>query len=347
MEIITRLKAGKITPAGSVLAIGNFDGVHIGHQAIIRQARALADENELPLVVMTFHPAPVKVLRPELAPRILTPIEVKQRILEERGIDTLIIVPTDKAFLAQEPDDFVREIVVGRLAARHVVEGGTFGFGRRRAGSMESLEVLGQRYGFTTHQTASQTREIEGFADPVAVSSTFIRQQIGECEFAQVRQCLGRFYELPGQVGPAKGRGHKIGFPTANLRLFSDDQLVPPDGVYAGYVRLGDDLDTACQSEDYLPAAISIGECETFVDGQWQIEAHLLDFEANRDALYEKHMLIALVARIRQQEKFDSAEALVTAIGNDCQQVRLTLLDDHNQPDEFGHPPLNKPDPLA
>ena len=333
MEIITELDKIKTSAAGSVLAIGNFDGVHVGHQAIIRQARALADEHRLPLYVMTFYPAPVKVLRPELAPRILTPIEVKQRILSRLGIDTLIIVQTDKAFLSQEPEDFVKEIVAGKLSARHVVEGGTFGFGRRRAGSMDSLEVLGKRYGFTAHQTALQSLAIDGFAEPVLVSSTFIRQQIAECEFGQVRQCLSRFYELPGQVGPAKGRGHKIGFPTANLNLYSIDQLIPPDGVYAGYVRLGDDLDATCQSQNYKPAAISIGGCETFVDGQWQIEAHLLDFEAERDALYEKHMLIALVARIRQQEKFDSAEALITAIGNDCEQVRLTLLDDRNQPD--------------
>lgn len=313
-------------PHGSVLAVGNFDGIHVGHQTIIQQAKTLARENNLPLIVMTFDPAPVKILRPELAPRILTPIEIKSRLLGEMQVDHLIVVPTDKTFLAQLPDEFIENIAVKKLQARHIVEGENFAFGRQRCGTTELLRQLGERFGFTAHVVPSQTLKLEGLDDPIVVSSTFIRQQISACEFAQVRQCLGRFYEIPGRVVRGQGRGHKIGFPTANLALLDADQLIPLDGVYAGYVRLGDSLEEACRSKTCQPAAVSIGSCVTFADGQWQIESHLLDFEAPIDSLHNKYLLLALVERIRQQEKYDTLDALIQAIENDCKQIRLTLL---------------------
>ena len=329
MKIIESLdQLNNLGGGGSVLAIGHFDGVHVGHQAIMRQGRALADQHHLPFCVMTFDPAPVKVLRPELAPRILTPTKLKQRLLGDLGVDTLIVIPTSAEFLAQEPEDFVREVVVGRLHARHIVEGGTFGFGRRRSGSVQTLTELGAEHGFAVHSVTSASLELEGFDEPVAVSSTFVRQEIAECNFGTVRECLGRYYELPGTVTAAAGRGHRIGFPTANLQLYNDDQLVPQDGVYAGYVRLGRDLHETWASRDYRPAAISIGSCETFADGQWQIEAHILDYEADKDALYEQHLLMGLVRRTRAQTKFDSAEELIARIKRDCEEVRLALLSD-------------------
>lgn len=337
MNIITDLN--QITPSdtGSVLAIGNFDGVHIGHQAIIAYAKDLAKKNNLPLVVLTFDPAPVKILRPELAPRILTPIQVKTFLLEKQGIDQLIVVPTDKSFLSQSPDEFIENIAIKKLKARHIVEGENFAFGRHRCGTTEVLQQLGDRFGFEAHIVPPRTLKLENLADPLVVSSTFIRQQISACDFSQVRQCLGRFYDIPGRIVRGHGRGHKIGFPTANLQLLDSDQLISLDGVYAGYVRLGDTIDQACRSEQYHPAAVSIGSCETFVDGQWQIEAHLLDYEAPVDSLYDQHLLLSLVERTRQQEKYDSLDQLVRAIDNDCKQIRLTLLskgiDSNSQPE--------------
>ncbi len=330
MRIVESLIDLETPQRGSVLAIGNFDGVHIGHQAIIAQGRKLADEHGLPLIVMTFYPAPVKMLRPELAPRILTPIDVKKQLIAAAGVDILIVIQTTREFLGQEPETFVKNVVVEKLRARHVVEGGTFSFGKRRAGSIELLQELGQKNGFEVHPVPSSTLNLDGFTEPVAVSSTFVRQQIAACEFGQVRQCLGRYYELPGRVERAKGRGHEIGFPTANLRLYSADQLIPPDGVYAGYVRFGDKLNTVCESDEFRPAALSIGGCETFADGHWQIEAHILDFTGDKDILYNKHMLMGLVKRTRQQEKFDSVEILIDQIKQDCEKVKLAL---QNAPD--------------
>jgi len=326
MKITTDLNQITSPPNGSVLAIGNFDGVHRGHQAIIARARELARENNLPLCLMTFGPAPVKVLRPELAPRILTPTVYKTFLMANQGIDQLIVVPTDKAFLAQSPDEFIENLAIKKLKARHIVEGENFAFGRHRRGTTEVLQELGERFGFEAHIVGSQTVKIDSLPEPIVVSSTFIRQQISACEFSQVRQCLGRFYDIPGRIVRGQGRGHKIGFPTANLQLLDSDQLVPLDGVYAGYVRLGDSLDQAGKSSEYHPAAISIGSCETFVDGQWQIEAHLLDLDAPVDSLYDQHLLISFVQRVRQQEKYDSLDALIRAIDADCKQIRLTLL---------------------
>jgi riboflavin kinase/FMN adenylyltransferase len=326
MKIITDLNKTTLPSDGSVLAIGNFDGIHRGHQAIIATARDLARKNNLPLIVMIFDPAPVKVLRPELAPRILTPTIFKTFLLEDQGIDQLIVVPTDKAFLAQSPDEFIENLAVNKLRATHIVEGENFAFGRHRQGTTEVLQELGARFGFEAHIVGPQTLKLDNLPEPIVVSSTFIRQQISACEFSQVRECLGRFYDIPGRIVRGQGRGHKIGFPTANLELLDPDQLVPLDGVFAGYVRLGDSFDEAGRSDEYYAGAISIGSCETFVDGHWQIEAHLLDLEAPVDSLYDKHLLISFVQRIRQQEKYDSLDALVRAINADCKQIRLTLL---------------------
>ncbi len=326
MRIITSIDQIQTPQKGSVLAIGNFDGLHIGHQVIISTAKKLAIDNDLPLFVMTFDPAPVKVLRPELAPRILTPSNVKAPLIEKLAVDQCIIVQTDAEFLSQEAEEFVENIAVKKLKVKHIVEGETFAFGRKRRGSLENLKVLGEKYDFQAHKVPSQTQVLEENCPAIAVSSTFIRQQITACEFVQVKQCLGRFYELPGFVVRGFGRGHKIGFPTANLQLYDEDQLIPANGVYAGTVRMGETVEAAIASDEIHPAAISIGECQTFTDGQWQIEAHLLDVDLPQDALYGKHMLVGLVQHMRRQEKYNSAEELIAAIDNDCKQVRLALI---------------------
>ena len=326
MKTFTSLSEFDKPKNGCVLAIGNFDGIHIGHQSIIARAGELAGQYRLPLVGMTFDPAAIKVLRPELAPRILTPSNVKSCLLEALGLDQLIVIQTTCDFLAQSPGEFIEHIMVNRLNAIHLVEGESFAFGHRRQGSVEMLGELAKRFGFEVHLVPSKSLVPDDRSGPVVVSSTFIRQQITACRFDQVRRCLGRFYEIAGRVVPGHGRGHKIGFPTANLRLYAPDQLVPPDGVYGAYVRVGDSTQQVCGSPRSIPAAVSIGSCETFSDGNWQIEAHLLDFDAPLDSLYDKHMFIAIVDRIRQQEKFKSAEDLIDAITDDCRKVRLALL---------------------
>lgn len=310
---------------GSVLTIGNFDGVHLGHQAIIARAKQLACEHSLPLTGITFEPAPAMLLRPDHAPRILTSLQVKVELLEEQGLDQLVVIKPSTDFLSLDPAQFVERILVNRMAAHHVVEGQTFSFGNRRMGTMVSLDKLAQRFGFQTHLVEAYTIAF-GEAAPVALSSTLVRQLVSTSQFARVRKCLGRDYVLAGHVVPGHQQGRRLGFPTANLQLYHSEQLVPENGVFAGYARLGNTFSQAWKQKRQYPAAISIGPCETFDrDDGWQIEAYLLDYKPDEPDLKEQHMILSLIENIRPQRRFESPSALAQAIENDCRTIRKNL----------------------
>ena len=311
-------------PDGCVAVIGNFDGVHLGHQAIIAQGRELAKSTLLPLVVMTFSPSAVRVLRPDSAPRILTALEIKRLLLAEQGVDELVIVAPTREFLSLSPEDFVREVLVESLGARHVVEGQTFGFGSRRSGTVVSLAELGKRMGFETHMVASHKVAAEG-AEQVAVSSTLVRQLVRTCRFGAARKCLGRAYALAGHVVAGRGRGKELGFPTANLALYDNEQLTPPDGVFAGWVRLGGSAEEAWQEKYRHAAAISIGRSETFADSESELEAHLLNYQQKDESLYGRHMVMSFVEAVRPRRRFANSAELSEAIGADCQKVEGIL----------------------
>ena len=305
----------------AVITIGNFDGVHVGHQSIMAHARELANAESLPLLGVTFNPSAVKILRPELVSHILTPRPLKIRLLAQQGLDSLLIITPDSDFLKLSPEQFVREILIDKLRVRHIVEGQTFNFGRHRKGTMLTLQKFGGKMGFQAHMVSARKIELPDVGS-VAVSSTLTRQQVRAGRMLNTRSCLGRSYTLLGKVVPGRHIGREIGFPTANLELDELDQLVPDDGVYAGYARLGDSLELAWDSPHRLPAAISIGRCETFDNGRWQIEAFLLDYKGPTDSLYNKNILLSLVQRVRPQQKFENAQELSAEISNDCQRVR-------------------------
>ena len=309
---------------GSVLTIGNFDGVHLGHQEIISRARRLADREGLPLVGMTFDPAPVRILKPQQSPEILTPLGIKVKLLAEQGVDELIIIPTTGEFLALDPARFVEEVLVTRLQVKHVVEGPTFNFGSRRSGTAESLEDLSQRYHFQAHLTPARTLVLED-GSTATLSSTLIREWIKAGRFGKVRESLGRDYGLVGRVVSGRGVGRALGYPTANLEPVDREQLVPNDGVFAGYAQWGGDLEQAWNCSERQGAAISIGECETFADGQWQIEAYLLDYPPDGPDMHEQIMVLWLREYIREQRAFASAEELGRVIGQDCEKIRQLL----------------------
>jgi len=306
---------------GSVLTVGNFDGVHLGHQDIFAQARQLAREYSLPLVGMTFDPAPVRLLFPDRAPSILTPLNIRIKLLAEQGLDQLLIVKTTREFLALEPDEFAERVLVNRLAVRHIVEGPTFNFGSRRAGTMVSLKELAERFGFQVHLTPARTISLDEKAE-VTLSSTLVRELVSNGRFNEARQCMGRDYILAGQVVAGMGHGRELGFPTANLKLYDRDQLVPQDGVFAGWVQVGNSPEQAWEEKKRYPAAVSIGRCETFADGQWQIEAYLLDYEPDTPSLRDKHIILSLLERVRPQQRFDSPAELAGAIETDCKKIR-------------------------
>jgi riboflavin kinase/FMN adenylyltransferase len=189
---------------------------------------------------------------------------------------------------------------------------------------MVNLKDFGKEFGFQTHLIPSCRVSLES-GSRVAVSSTLIRQQIMTCQFEKAQLGLGRWYDIPGQVVRGRGKGRQLGYPTANLELYSSDQLVPEDGVFAGLVRFGADAEQAWESEKIYPAAVSIGRAETFEDSTWQIEAHVLDFESSEDELYDQHMLVSPVERIRLQKKFAIVEELTEQIRTDCQDVRQVI----------------------
>jgi riboflavin kinase/FMN adenylyltransferase len=317
-------------PDGCVLAIGNFDGVHLGHQRIISTARALADQHKLPLFALTFYPAPIKILRPELAPRIITPIETKVHYLQKSGIDELMVVQTNKSFLQIEAEDFIKDIIAGVFNARHVVEGESFNFGRKRKGSLDSLKQLGKDFQYEAHQPEAKTILVSHLEDPITISSTFIRQQISDSKFDDTKRCLGRHYNICGRVVTGHKRGRTIGFPTANLQTYHQEQLICHDGVYAGWATIGDTVEEMLTANRRYMSAISIGEAATFSDAKWQLEAHFIDFKGTHDCLYGKHISMTMIKKIRRLQKFDDVDALVKQITLDC-ELSTSLLSSKGQ----------------
>ncbi len=327
MQIFNGLNEFLRPPHGSVVTIGNFDGVHLGHQAIIARARTLAREQDMPLIAVTFEPSSVKLLRPEKAPPLLTPLNFKSHLLERQGIDALILIHPTPEFLSRSADDFVRRVLAEQLNARHVVEGQTFSFGHQRSGTMVVLHQLAERYGFQTHLIPSERITLDDLG-PTAVSSTLIRQLITTCQFEKAARCLGRPYTLSGRIVRGRQAGRELGFPTANLEPDDRTQLTPEDGVYAGWAHIGDSLEAAVQAPAVYHAAVSIGRCETLPDAAWQIEAHLLDYPRSsdeNDEFYGRHMLLSFTRRIRSMKRFNTAAELTAAIADDCRVVRDVL----------------------
>jgi riboflavin kinase / FMN adenylyltransferase len=297
---------------GAVVAIGNFDGVHHGHRAVLREAAALATRAGAPLGVLTFEPHPREVLTPERAPPRLTPFRTKALLLRLRDLDHLYVLRFDRALAALSPEDFARRVLAQGLGVRHGVVGDDFRFGHRRAGDVALLEALGREAGFEVSALAPVAFEGE------VCSSSRIREAIAMGEVARAARLLGHPHHVAGLVVRGDGRGRGLGYPTANLRLLAPRLLLPPDGVYAvraALVQPGGGL-------AWADAAASLGTNPTFAGTERRLEVHLLDQQ--RD-LYGRRLCVAFVERLRAQETFASAEALVAQMGRDCARARSLL----------------------
>lgn len=306
---------------GCVLTIGNFDGVHMGHQEIIAAGRRIAREKGTELAAMTFEPHPVAVLYPERAPGVLTPLELKKHALAKCGVDTLVVLKADRELLGLSPEDFVRRFLVDGVRPSLVVEGNDFNFGAARSGSIETLARIGAENGFGVW--VIEPRKIKlGTGQSVRVSSTMIRYMLESGHVADAAAALGRPYRLVGQIIPGRGIGKKLGFPTLNMK--KPDQVIPAEGVYAGFVRIGGSAEEALASQDKFPAAYSIGQARTYGDDfPLLIEAHLLDGQA--DAVPGRYMAMDFVERIRAQHKFKTPEDLSRQIARDCDTAERML----------------------
>ncbi len=308
MKVFRSIEALDASVAGGVLTIGNFDGVHRGHQQILAQAGLLAANVDGPVVAMTFDPHPLSVVTPERAPETITPVEEKVRRLGEAEVDAIVVAPSTPALLSLTPDAFVEQIVMPRFRPQCMVEGASFGFGRGRAGDVDVLRQLGKRHGFEVHVVEPVRLAIDEH-EQVLVSSSMIRGLLGRGRVRRAALCLGHPYVLAGQVVRGAQRGRSLGFPTANLSIDSQ-QLIPARAVYAGRTQVGDRT---------IAAAISIGTNATFDGTQVSIEAHLLDFDAD---LYGQSLRLEFVNRVRDQRKFESPDALHQQLQRDVETVR-------------------------
>jgi riboflavin kinase / FMN adenylyltransferase len=296
--------------AGCVATIGVFDGVHRGHQRVVARARQVAHTMNLPLVVITFDPHPDEVIRPGSHPPFLTTPRRQAELLGGLGADAVFVLPFNVEFSRLSPDEFVRAVLVDRLHAAAVVVGVDFRFGHRAAGDVPLLGTLGEKYDFTAEGVPLLV------IDDLTMSSTHIRERLAAGDVAGAAAALGRPHRVEGVVVRGHMRGRALGFPTANLET-PPHTATPADGVYAGaLVSLGPDGEEAAR----WPAAISIGSNPTFDGTDRTIEAYALD----RDDLdlYGTHAAIEFTARLRDHEKFDSVDALVTQMRADVDRAR-------------------------
>jgi riboflavin kinase/FMN adenylyltransferase len=305
----------------TVLVIGNFDGVHLGHRHVIGRAREIADAEGLTVVAVTFDPHPMAVLRPEHAPLTLTDLERRCVMLAEAGADDVFVIPFSREIAAWSPQEFIDRVLVDGLHAAVVVVGANFRFGAKAAGDVALLTAAGQGQGF----------RVEGLAldgGPQVWSSTYVRTCLAGGDVEGAAEALGRPFSVVGHVVRGERRGRDLGYPTANVP--TRGIAVPGDGVYAGWLRRLDPPEGsgAATGSDPLPAAISVGTNPTFVgERERHVEAYVLD-RTDLD-LYDEAVEISFVARIRGMRRFDGAEELVEAMREDVARTReLLLLED-------------------
>ena len=297
----------------SVVTIGVFDGVHLGHQRIVTRAAAVAGECGLPLVVVTFDPHPAEVIPPGSHPRLLCSLRRRVQLLGELGAAGVCVLEFTPGFSRLSPDEFVREVLADRLHARRIVVGENFRFGHRAAGGLALLAELGEKYDFRAEGVPLLA------LDGVTMSSSAIRDLVAAGDVAGAARGLGRPHRVEGVVVRGEQRGRALGFPTANLET-PPHPAIPADGVYAGWLaRLGAD---GAEAERW-PAAISVGTNPTF-DGQHRVvEACALD----RDDLdlYGTHVAVDFAARLRGMVRFDSVDELTAQMRLDVAQSRALL----------------------
>jgi riboflavin kinase/FMN adenylyltransferase len=291
---------------GGVLSIGNFDGVHLGHRRIASHARALADAGGLPVVFMTFDPPPDLVIRPEDVPQRVSPHEQTVELLLEAGADAVVTVQTNIDLLHLSPAAFIDQIILGQFAPRHMVEGPNFFFGRRRSGTIATLQEAGREHQFAVHVVEAVMTELDG--QPQRVCSTLIRQLVREGRVDVAGQLLARPFSLTRSVVHGEKRGRVLEFPTANLG--AGEQIVPADGVYAGLGRLGGKR---------FPAAISVGNKPTFGPADRVIEVFL---DGADGEFYGQSLTVDFYQHLRHQEAFPDAGTLQQQIARDVEQVR-------------------------
>ncbi|HEX3823299.1 MAG TPA: bifunctional riboflavin kinase/FAD synthetase [Mycobacteriales bacterium] len=288
----------------SVVPIGIFDGVHRGHQLILARAVEAANERDARVVVITFDPHPVAVLRPEAMPLMLTTIERRIELLKSYGADGVVILKFTEALSHQTADEFVEQTLVERLNAVRIVVGANFRFGHRAKGDVTLLRKFGL-----------EVDDVPLLQDREVISSTHLRELIADGDVVAAAAALGRPHFVEGPVVRGDARGRDLGFPTANLAV-DPGIAIPKDGVYAGHLMRS--------TGERTDAAVSVGTNPTFDGVQRRVEAYVID-QGHDLELYDEHVIVEFAERLRGMERFESVEALVEQMANDVAEARTRL----------------------
>ena len=314
MEVVDNLSCCPHPPSGTVVTIGAYDGVHLGHRKLIERVRELADARGCASAVVTFDRHPAQVVRPDSAPRLITDLPTKLARLAETGLDYAVVVHFDAERAHEPAEDFVRTVLVGCLTAKVIVVGHDFHFGHNRGGNVDLLRRMGPELGF-------EVLGIELFDDQAGegpVSSTRIRTLLAAGAVDAAAALLGRPHRLTGPVIHGDKRGRELGFPTANVAV-GGEFCLPADGIYAGWLIRADGA--------RLPAAVSLGRRPTFYADATAslLECHVLDFDGD---LYDEEVGVEFVARLRPELRFDGPDALerlVAQMHTDVNDARRLL----------------------
>jgi riboflavin kinase/FMN adenylyltransferase len=295
-----------------VVTIGTFDGVHVGHAAVIQSVLSYAQTHQGMSVVLTFDPHPRQFIDGANAPSLLTTLPEKSARFEALGLDVLVVVPFDENLRQLAPDAFVGRYLVDWMHASHVVVGYDHGFGKNRQGGYDTMRALGTRFGFGV------TSVEPSVVNDSPISSTRIRRALEANLFGEAAALLGGHYPVWGVVIPGEGRGKNLGFPTANVSFNMAEKLSPPPGVYAAWV----------QFEEPLPAVVNFGQRPTFDGENWTFEVHILNFSGD---LYGQTLKVELAYHIRAERKFENKDALIAQVQKDIQIAKQLLSQSNSQ----------------
>jgi riboflavin kinase/FMN adenylyltransferase len=321
MKIIKKVTEFERLKKGCVLTIGNFDGVHLGHQEILMSSHNIAAKRKTEFVVMTFEPHPVAILHPEKASGVLTPLPLKIHLLKQYADDCLIVLRGNRELFDLSPQDFVDKFLMEGIKPSVIVEGDDFNFGADRKGGIDTLKYLGDKYGFEVIVVTPKRVRL-AMGQSIKVSSTIIRYMIESGHVSEAAIALSRPYKLMEKIVPGKGRGKKLGFPTINMR--KPCQIIPQEGVYAGFVEISETEEALLEKCEKMPAVFSIGQARTFDDEHpLLIESHLL--MENADKIKGKWIAMDFIQKIRNQHKFATPDELSKQIAKDCKKARKIL----------------------
>jgi len=307
MKAFSDIEDQQLSMRGSVVTMGNFDGIHLGHQALVRHTVEESKRLGYPAIVLTFEPHPLKVLAPERAPRLLLSYQDKLDLFQAFGVDIVIAQRFDREFASIAAEDFVRRFLVGRLKTKKLWVGRDLRFGQGRKGETGDLIRVAPEVGFQV-----------GVLDPISsdgirISSSRIRGLVEAGCVDEVRPMLGRYHFVSGRVVKGQGRGRKLGFPTANIS--SQTEVVPLNGIYATLIEV--------KSRQWLSVS-SVGVNPTFGDGPRTVESFIFDFESE---IYGEAVKLSFVKRIRDEKKFSTVEDLIAQMHGDVEQARVIFED--------------------